>query len=94
MKAKRRCRTNRGTARKSGLTHGYVSRVMRGLKDPRFSTARRIADARGITLDTLAKEIDKGKDKVVDPSLSERISSGVKLKNEFRSAVEEEMRRG
>lgn len=62
---------------------------MRGLKDPTLSAACLIAEARGVTLDTLVKQIEHGRAKVIDPALSAKISEGVKFRNKVKQLMEE-----
>lgn len=45
--------SNKKAARRSGLSPSYVGRVMRGLRDPRLSTAAKIAAHKRLTLDQL-----------------------------------------
>lgn len=48
----------RRLARVVGVTHGHVSRVLRGRIGASFDVAQRIADAAGITVDELRAHID------------------------------------
>ena len=54
-------------SRRSGLTPGYISRVLAAKRDPRLTTAVRIANAMDMTIDQLYQRIcEKRRDQVIE----------------------------
>lgn len=68
----------RKSSKKTGITQGYISRVLNGKRNPRFTVACQIADSMHITLDGLRRTIDMRRAAGVDPEVSAKISEGVK----------------
>lgn len=73
--------SNRKAAKRSGVTHSHISRVLRGLKDCKLSTAMRIADAKGWSMNRLVDEIAAA-------SLIERKKQEERELQELRSGYE------
>lgn len=76
----------RRAARKSGLTVGYISRVMNGRRTPRLATAKLIADAMNVSLDRLYQLIEakRGNSTKEQRERSAAISLGLKLRDSVR----------
>lgn len=78
----------RRAARRSGLTVGYISRVMQGKRNPRLSTAKLIARAMNMSVDRLFETIESNRAAGRSPqqiARSRAISNGLKQ----RAAVSE-----
>lgn len=80
MTARKRNFNIRRAARRTGFSVGYISRVMRGQRNPSFSAAQRIAHEMGCSTDALAKEIERRKAAGVSSELSDKIRTGLRVR--------------
>lgn len=70
----------RTIAKRSGLTQGYISRVLNGKRSVKLVAARKISRAMGITLDKLYLIIERNRHRGVPTEVSTRISAGMARK--------------